>query len=177
MFSQKNRLIFSLALIFFVSAHAQSKTDIINTIRENFRAINADGGLTKKILSDEEFLDGGTDGGAELTGYYKKDSLVKIKEWIGLSYGNRTREFYFIWNQLFFVYEKIDFFVRNDSIPDIEHAKISTTFEGRYYFNKNKLIEKRITGKRTFDDEDDKIIQELQESAITNSKILNKKSR
>src|SRR5258706_8459542 len=91
----KSMLIGLVIFNLFLHAGAQSKAVMIAAIRKDFQAINADKTLSKKTLSDEEFLENQPDGGGELTGYYKNDTIVKITEWIGLSYGNRTREFYF----------------------------------------------------------------------------------
>jgi len=114
-------------------------------------------------------------GGGELTGYYKKDSVVKIVEWIGLSYGNRTREFYFKENKLFFVYEKFESFVHNDKTNELDLTKVKTTFEGRYYFNNKKLIDQKNSGKRTFEENESGMEEELQTSAEENINLLNKK--
>ena len=153
---------------------AQTKPELVAIIRRDFLAINTDKALFKKTLSGEEFMENATDGGGELAGYYKNRSLVKIVEWIGLSYGNRTREFYFKNNKLFFVYEKFQSFVTDDSTGEMDHGNVNTTFEGRYYFNQDKLIGQKITGKRTFADESIGIAKELQEAAKENSKVLNK---
>src|SRR5258706_4258188 len=151
---------------------AQTKAELINTIRKDFQAINTDTSLKTKTLEDDEFLENTTDGGAELTGYYKRDSIVKIFEWIGLSYGNRTREFYFRKGWLFFVYEKFQSFVINDTTGEMDHSNVKTTFEGRYYFNNDKLIEQKTSGKRTFEDESAGLIKELLAKAKKDLKLL-----
>ena len=157
---------------FAATSHAQTKSELLAAIRKDFQSINSNKTLTKKTLNNEEFMENMTDGGGELTAYYKKDSIVKIFEWIGLSYGNRTREFYFKSNKLFFVYEKFESFLIIDTSQEMDYSKTKKTFEGRYYFNKDKLIEQKITGKRTFEDESPGIIKELQESAKENRKLL-----
>jgi hypothetical protein len=173
--SAKSILICFLITFFFHKSHAQTQSELIAAIRKNFRSINADRALTKKMLSNEEFLENMPDGGGELTGYFKKDSIVKIVEWIGLSYGNRTREFYFKNNKPFFVYEKLESFIIIDSTREMDYSKTKKTFEGRYYFNKDILIEQKTTGKRTFEDESAGIVKELLESAKENIKLLKQK--
>ena len=175
------RILVRLSLICFLAtivvhpSVAQSKTLLITGIRKDFQAINADKSLSKRTLSDEEVMENATDGGGQLTGYYKKDSLVKIIEWIGLSYGSRTREFYFKNAKLFFVYEKFESFVVKDSaVAEIDRSKVTTTFEGRYYFNKDKLIEQKISGKRTFEEAPAAVITELLDAAKENTRLLNK---
>jgi hypothetical protein len=164
-----------LASLFFGVLHGQNKAELIKVIWKDFQAINNHTTLKKKILQNEEFLENIPDGGGELTGYYKNDSIVKIVEWIGLSYGNRTREFYFRKTQLFFVYEKFESFARNDTTGEADLSKIKTSFEGRYYFHNNKLTEQKTSGKRTFQDELPGIVKELQTAAKENRKLLAQK--
>jgi len=164
-------LLLSISISIF-SAEAQSKQDLIKTIRQEFQKINSDTGLKKTILEDEEFLDNISDGGAELTGYSRKGSIVKIVEWIGLSYGNRTREFYFKDHKLFFVFEKFDSFIDEKS-GELDISKPKKVFEGRYYFNNEKLIEEKLSGKKPL--ADDKIsAAELLSDAKENAKLLSK---
>ncbi|MFI5129407.1 MAG: hypothetical protein ACHQFX_05425 [Chitinophagales bacterium] len=176
-----SRILIRLSFICFLGtivvppSEAQSKTLLITAIRKDFQAINADKTLSKKTLTDEEFMENATDGGGELTGYYKKDSLVKIIEWIGLSFGNRTREFYLKNAKLFFVYEKFESFVVKDStVAEIDHSKVTTTFEGRYYFNKDKLIEQKNSGKQSFEETPAAVMVELLNAAKENIRLLNK---
>jgi hypothetical protein len=142
----------NLLLCFFLfisfSSFAQSKDSLIRMIKTNFQTINADTSLKEITLQDDEFLEEGTDGGAELTGFYKNNSLVKIVEWIGLSTGNRTREYYFKDGSLFFAYEQFDAFVLDKKGEGLDHGKTKTVFEGRYYFNSKKLIEQKIKTKK-----------------------------
>jgi hypothetical protein len=173
---QKLILICLFTSAFFQPSFGQAKTELIKVIRNDFQAISHDSTLKKKTLENEEFLKNMPDGGGELTGYYKNESIVKIVEWIGLSYGNRTREFYFRRGQLFFVYEKFESFARNDTTGETDFSKSPMiTFEGRYYFNNNKLIEQKTSGKRTFEDATSDIIKELQDAATSNIKLLRRK--
>jgi len=139
------KFVFPLLLLFCLAGYGQTKDEIINNIRTDFQSINRDTTLKKILVEDEDFMEQATDGGGELTGYFKNKSLVKIVEWIGLSFGNRTREFYLKENKLFFVYEKFQFFLETDS--GLNHEKFGSWCEARYYFNNEKLISKKITGK------------------------------
>lgn len=181
---KNNKLSISRIVLFYfvlsfigIHSHCQTKTELINTIREDFRAINSDRSLTKETLDNDDFMEHVTDGGGSITGYFKNDSIVKIVEWIGLSYGNGTREFYFKKARLFFVYEKFQSFVVNDTTGEMDHDAVKTSFEGRYYFNKDKLIEQKTTGKRVFEDESADIVKELLASAAENSNLLIKKKK
>ena len=169
------QIIFILLLNACTTAQAQASADIIKTIRKDFQAINSDSTLKKISLENEEFLENMTDGGGELTGFFIKDSIVKIVEWIEISYGNRTREFYFKNGKLFFVYEKFDSFILNKAKDGLDLTKTKTSFEGRYYFNNKKLIAKKITAKRPFENNSGDISNELLKAASENIKLLTKK--
>ena len=134
------------------TAQSQSKQVLIKDIRLEFQKINSDKNLKINTLEAEEFLENNPDGGAELKGYKRKDSIVKIVEWIGLSYGNRMREFYFKNQKLIFVYEKFDSFIDEKS-ESLNHSKPKKAFEGRYYFNNDKLIDEKLSGKKPMEDE------------------------
>jgi hypothetical protein len=167
-------ILFGLVII-HSTANSQVKSDLIKTIRKDFQTINADTTLRRVELDEDEFLENTPDGGGELVGFYKENNLEKIYEWIGLSYGNRTREFYFNHNKLFFVYEKFESFVVNNKTNELDHGKVMTTFEGRYYFNNKKLIEQKISGQRTFEEKNLDLIKELLSEAKDNFELLNRK--
>ena len=132
------------------SLTAQSTNSLVNDKRKSYDQINASPSLKKLTLENEDFLENMTDGGGELVGYYNKDVLVKIKEWVGLSQGNRTRMYYFKDDQLFLVVEKFNSFVQQGD--GLDKSKTKTTFEGSYYFHNNKLISQEVKGKRNYDD-------------------------
>ena len=140
-------------MVVCTSIAAQSKNSLVNEKRKSYDQINASPSLKKITLENEDFLVNMTDGGGELVGYYNKDVLVKIKEWVGLSQGNRTRLYYFKDNQLFLVVEKFNAFVQKGD--GLDKSKTKTTFEGSYYFHNNKLIDQQVSGKRNFDDDKD----------------------
>lgn len=149
----KKEFLTVLALLLLdICIQAQSTKDRILQIRNDFVEINTDTALKKLSLSDEEFLENIPDGGGELTGYYKNGELVKLTEWIGLSYGNSTREFYFKRGRLFFVFEQFASFIQNEE--GLDKSQTKTTFEGRYYIHQGRLIDKKIKGRRTIEDEE-----------------------
>ncbi len=89
-----------------------------------------------------------TDGGQELTGFYNKGQLKKILYSVGLSYGMTTYEYYFSDNELLFVLERQDTYSQVKDSMGLEFV-----FEGRYYFDKSKLIETKEIGREWFVDE------------------------
>lgn len=173
-FSLMKTILVSFLLLFYLSSYCQTKEEIIKNIKQQFLLINSDKTLKKIVLENEEFLEDIPDGGCELKGFYKNDSIVKIVEWIKFSYGNRTREYYFNMGILFFTFEKFESFIETKDAT-LDHSKIKTTFEGRYYFNKTKIIDRKISGKRTFEENSKNISKQLQEEANNDLKLLHKK--
>jgi len=132
----------------------QTKSEQIKTIRKEFQTINADTTLKQVTLENEEFLgDNIGDGGGKLTGLYKNKSIKKIQLWLGLSNGIETKEYYFKDGQLIFVYERFKSFGYDEKKGQMDYDKTSTTFEGRYYFQNQKLISQSVKGENRHDDE------------------------
>jgi len=167
---------FFLGTLFWVVSFAQTKDEQIKLIRKKFEVINKDTTLKKVVLENEECLENMTDGGGELTGFYKGKEIKKIYEWIGLSNGISIKEFYFDKGQLIFVYEKFDSFVFDDKKGEFDLTKTKTIFEGRYYFNNKKLFSKSTKGDKSLAARDESTEKTLIESANENMEILSKKA-
>ena len=171
------KIFFSISILFCLSGYGQTnqtqKTDsLIKKLRKEFQAINSDTTLKTILLEGDEFMEQATDGGGELSGYFKNKSLVKIVEQVGISHGNRTREFYFKDNKLFFVFSKFESFMQTNNGLDL--SKVKTSFEGRYYFSNEKLVMKKTTGENSLGAEPLNG-KELVDLAKENSKLLSKK--
>jgi len=129
---------------------AQSKADIIKSIKKEFKDINEDNSYKKVILENEEFMEHMTDRGGSLTGYYKDGKLCKIVEWIGISNGIHITEYYFKEEQLIFVYHAFKEVVYDMKKGEFDYEQTGVKFEGRYYFNDKTLIEAITTGTNSF---------------------------
>ena len=139
-------------------SNGQTKADKILRIKQTFQKINSDKSLKKKTIDDPEiFLGHATDGGGQLIGYFNKDTVCKIFATVGLSYGTITDEYYFSNGRLIFVYETEKAFPDNDSSDGLNYTKLKLSFEGRYYFDNEKLIDKIIKGKRRFENNDNAV--------------------
>src|SRR6188474_2772100 len=170
----KNIVFFFLSLFFFVISFAQTRDEQIKLIRKKFEIINKDTTLRKVTLENEEFLTNMTDGGGELTGFYKNKEVKKIYEWVGLSNGISVKEFYFDKGQLIFVYEKFDSFVFDDKKNEFDLTKTKTIFEGRYYFNNEKLFSKSTKGNKGLAAREETTERGLIERANENLEVLSK---
>jgi hypothetical protein len=148
----KSFIFFALALASFLVSYGQTKDDLIKNIRQSFQKINSDTTLTIVKLQNEDIPGEKTDGGEELTGYFKGTSVFKIYDWIGLSFGVKQYEYYFRNDQLIFIYETEKGFHINDSLGIMDQSKLDLIFEGRYYLDKGNLIERKIKGQMRFDE-------------------------
>lgn len=135
-----------LVFSFSVASRCQTQNDKLESIRQAFRAINNDTTLHRVTLKGDRFLAHRTDGGGKLVGFFKDNSVVKITEEVGLSFGMRRLEYYFKDRGLIFVYETEEDFPYDDSAASFDYTKLSKVFEGRYYFYNNVLIKRSIKG-------------------------------
>jgi hypothetical protein len=135
-------------LISLVSYTFAQKGSAIDNIRKAVERINRDSGYLIKKLSGEEFLESMPDNGGELTGYFKKDKLVKIIEWIGLSSCVIITEYYIQGDKLIFTYTKGSESPYIDSLQRFDPGKLTMTMECRFYFENDKLL-KKMTGGST----------------------------
>ena len=172
----KHIFLFFLGTFILIVSFAQTKNEQIKLVRKKFEAINKDTTLKKVGLENEEFLSDMTDGGGELTGFYKNKEIKKIYEWIGLSNGISIKEFYFDKGQLIFVYEKFDSFVFDDKKNEFDLTKPKTVFEGRYYFSNRKLFSESTKGDKSLAAQDESTGKSLLENADHNIRLLNKKA-
>lgn len=171
----RKAVLFYLFLVFFPTLQAQTKADQKEIIRQQFQLINSDRQLKKVTQENEAFLEHMTDGGGELAGYYKDGRLVKIREWIGQSDGNKVVEYYFKDGALLFVYGQFNTWVYDVKRDHFDHSKTKTIFEGRYYFHQQKLIDQIEKGNMHFDDEAYYQESALLATASQYSTLLNKK--
>ena len=162
-------LFFLFGLVNIQVTKGQTKQEKVNYIKQVFTSINCDTNLKKLTLDNEQFLDYTPDGGGSLTGHFKNKNILKITEWIGLSYGTIEIEYYFDKSQLIFAFAREKQFNLTDE--GIDQSKLTLKFEGRYYFSNNKMIETRRTGTGIWDSGQDKSA-ELKEGATKFFKLI-----
>jgi hypothetical protein len=141
-------------LVFGCSILCQGQSDttsLIKEIRQAFQRVNSDSSLHRVKLEAEEFLKEQPDGGGELVGYFKGDTLCKMVVSIGLSYGMTGADYYFDHGKIVFIYDTEKDFVTDEKTQSLDPSKIRLGFEGRYYFHKGMVIEKKLKGKKRFD--------------------------
>ena len=143
---------------------AQAKKDsLIKNIRAVFQRINSDTALRIEDLDAEEFeeaVGGMPDNGFDVRGYFKKDTLYKLYLSVGPSFGLKDYEYYYDRGEIVFIYEKDRHYPPKADGEGLDHEKLVVGFEGRFYFNKGKLISKVV--KRY----DDFMAQEIDEAYI-----------
>src|SRR6188508_1122242 len=99
----------------------QTQQEKVAAIKRISNGVNRNQDLKSIELDAEEFLDQTPDGRGSLTGYFDNKSLVKIVEWIGLSYGTIEIEYYFDKENLIFAVAKESHFLVTDS--GVNHNK------------------------------------------------------
>ena len=166
--------IFLIEALSVTTTFCQNKNEKLISIRKIVQEINKDTSLKSIKLENEEFLEQALDGGGSLTGYFNGDSLVKITEWVGLSFGSKQFEYYFKKEKLVFVYATEKHFRYNDSLQTLDQTKLELTYEGRYYFANEKLFDSKTSVIGAWDEP--KILsQSLVETANKYLQLLKKK--
>ncbi len=129
----------------------------IALVRKKVAAINTEKSYQIKNLDNDYFVNvkkESTDGGQELSGYYKNGKLQKNVYSVGLSYGMKTLEYFFSDDELIFVFEKQDQFleIKNQSnhVTGLDQTKLKSVYTGSYYFEKSKLFSIKKTGQEVF---------------------------
>lgn len=148
-----NNILIIILLLIGSTLYGQDISDKYPDLIKRVGLINKDKSLTKQTLKNEEFMTQMTDGGGELTGYFKNGQIQKITREIGLSHGIETYDYYFTNGQLTFVYELLNGFVYNENTSKFDYTKTKINFIGRYYFRENKLIDSETTGHNRFEDD------------------------
>jgi hypothetical protein len=161
----------------FTISFGQEKTKLVNEIRKEVKAIDSDTTQKKVVLNNEEFLEHATDGGGQLAGFYKAGQLRKIVRWVGLSNGNEIVDFYFKSNKLIFVHDQFNSFVYDRDKQTVRFDTTEKTFDGRYYFYNNKLIDQISTGHNRFEDDSIDAEKTWLAEANDNKKLLGRKKK
>ena len=173
-------VVFFLLSLLPILSVAQSKEDKnihLLEIRQKYQLINKATGYNVVIIEgSEDFLGHATDGGGNLRGYFKNDTLVKIVEWVGLSNRTVQNEYYLDKDGLFFVYSAEQQYPYNDSLQALDYSKLVPTFSSRYYFKNNKLIDTILSNKKlkqSITDDAAGFLKRVNEYAV----LLNKKKK
>ena len=149
--------LFLLTLLTLTTLLFGQTTEKIAVVRKKVEVINTEKSYQIKKLDNDYFVsvkNEATDGGQELSGYYKNGKLKKIVYRVGLSYGKKTSEYFFSDDELIFVFEKQDQFAdikdQSNQVTGLDHTKLESVYTGRFYFENSKLFSIKQTGKEIF---------------------------
>jgi len=145
------RILTALFILLPITLLAQSKAQSVIQIRQIVNAVNSDSSVTKVLINAEylaKLKKSATpyDGGEELTGYFKRDTLVKIVYSIGISTGLKTFEYYLQKDHVVFVYEQVDRYPYDEKQQQLNYNVLTNTFKGRYYLATGKVFKTIETG-------------------------------
>lgn len=129
-----------LLVIADIGVRAQSPDDLIEDIRRKCTSIDSASGYFVMMLDAEDFLTETPDGGARLTGFLEGDTIHKAVDWIGLSYGVLSSEYYYYEGNLIKASYREERYVFVDSLGGYDYGRLITVFEGTFYFAGGKLI-------------------------------------
>jgi hypothetical protein len=136
--------------------------DKIPAIRKTVEAINNDSGYQIRTRDNDYFAEVKneiTDNGQELKGYYKNGRLKKMVYSLGLSVCMKTYEYYFLDNELIFVFEKEDDYPEKGD--GLDYSRLLNAFEARYYLDKGKVFETKVKGAQRLDEGKNFFLQKM----------------
>lgn len=133
-------------LLFFTTLISARPDDKVGSIRKTVEEINRDTTYQKKTLDNDQFLEQMTDGGGQLTGYFKNGKLVKVVERIGLSSCVSIYEYYLQNDLVIFVYGQEKVFPYDNETGLFDYQNQILGMECRFYFEKAKLIGSKFDG-------------------------------
>jgi len=117
------------------------------------------------------------DGGGSLTGYFDSEKLIKMKVWIGISYGVSEDVYYFNNDKLIYVSQDENNF-HVDTSGNFDYEKFDLQFKGNFYFDNNKLlIQTSIGHSRQENDGYNAAKQFLEDAANYKKIVLTKRKR
>ena len=158
----------------------------IAAVRKKVQTINTERSYQIKKLDNDYFVNvknEATDGGQELSGYYKNGKLKKIVYSVKLSYGMKIFEYFFSNDELIFVFEKQDQFEdikdQSNQVTGLDHTKLESVYTGRFYFENSKLFSIKQTGKEIFTkmDKKSKEAELLKDSTVFRLELQKVKSK
>jgi len=152
----KQLLLTNCLILMMFAAVAQNK-ERINDIEQKCKIINLAPAYQIKTLEGADFLDSAfinqpNEGYGKLTGYFRNDTLFKIREFYGIKKLEiiGITEYYYWENKLIFVHETENSGpdVLMDSSGTIDYRVKVPEFEGLYYFFSDMLIYKLVEGEQ-----------------------------
>jgi len=153
----KTTILTCLISFTFACASAQDNNEIVRNIDKKILSINRETRFQIATLKNDAFLDTAfikqpDKGYGQLTGYFKNDTIYKIREFIGISqlHDMAITEYYFSDSKLIFVKETEEYGteILSDSLGSVDHKKDKADFEGQYYFADDKIISTNKKGKQ-----------------------------
>jgi len=109
-------------------------------IQQLVKATDAEKNYQVKKLDNSYFVSRGevTDGGQELTGYFKNGQVQKITYGVGLSLGLQNYQYYFDRGEVVYVSaEEDDYPATNEGL---DYEKTEPVFFGEYFFQNGKVV-------------------------------------
>lgn len=167
---------FSILIILFLGVDLSAQTDLekVEMIQGYVEDIHLDTLLKSVSLENDEFMEQVTDGGGELTGFYRSGRIYKIYRSVGISYGMYITEYYYRKNELMFVHEKFSQY-GTDTVGTFDYTIVTTTYSGNYFFEKGKMIYSNSTGHSRFEADSVDAAKTLTEESAHDSKLIEKK--
>ncbi len=153
-------LLFLLVLISGCKTQSDNPLDnedsVENIMYQNaisyMKSIDNSENLDSIVLDGEDYLEFNTDNGAELTGFYKDNSLIKITENLGLSLGFVNTDYYQKDGNLYVVKESESVFPEmkdeNGNISGLDYSKLENNYNRITIYEGSISLDTLINGEK-----------------------------
>jgi rhodanese-related sulfurtransferase len=160
-----NMKLLLLGLVIAISqlSFSQTKEEQLQTIREQFKAINADSAYQVRTIFDED-VEIPSFNGVELKGHYQNNELKRVNLLIRKAYVVYCAEYYYWNNDLFFVHELEASFYNDVDKDPFNYDSLSNLYEGAYSFVDSELINTEYKGSS--------LINEIQSDSIIAPRLI-----
>ncbi|MFC6858157.1 hypothetical protein [Zunongwangia atlantica] len=135
--------------------NAQNLIEKYPGVKELEKALDSNDSLQSIILENEDFIEGSSDDGGELIGFYDaaNNEIRKIALTLFLSYGIQYYSFYLKNEQLVLVRDRTKYFGYDTKSNRIDKNNFDGGFSGIYIFRNKQLIDQISTGHNRFEDD------------------------
>lgn len=149
------RLLILPFLFIVLSINAQSIIEKYPDVKELEKALDSNDSLQSIILENEDFIEGSSDGGGKLVGFYNaaNNEIRKVTVAFFLPYGIQYYSFYLENEQLVLVLGCAKYFGYDTKSNRIDKNNFDGGFSGIYIFQNRKLIDQISTGHNRFEDD------------------------
>jgi hypothetical protein len=148
----KGRMLLTILLILLNLTLALGQTNTTKQIDKKIDLIEADKTLIVRKFDINEIYEQTTDGGGEFIIYIQNDKIVKVEQYVGLSFGIISTIIYVNKNRPIAIIEREENFVWNENKSSFDYSKLKEVYHEKIYVSNYEAIWVNREGNRNMSD-------------------------